>query len=53
MTVASDVSSGGPTGTWLFKNKEHGRASAAASMVSITCFLFQETVLVIKECDSF
>ncbi|KAI3953442.1 hypothetical protein MKW92_002710 [Papaver armeniacum] len=32
MTVPSDSSSGGSTGSWLFKNKEHGKASAAASL---------------------
>ena len=33
MTVASDSSSGGSSGNWLFKNKEHGKTSAAASLV--------------------
>ncbi|XP_043717172.1 26S proteasome non-ATPase regulatory subunit 2 homolog A-like isoform X2 [Telopea speciosissima] len=32
MTVPSESSSGGSTGSWLFKNKEHGKASAAASL---------------------
>ncbi|XP_054813663.1 26S proteasome non-ATPase regulatory subunit 2 homolog A [Prosopis cineraria] len=32
MTVASDSSSGGSSGNWLFKNKEHGKTSAAASL---------------------
>ncbi|KAI3986286.1 hypothetical protein MKX01_028567 [Papaver californicum] len=32
MTVPSDTSSGGTTGGWLYKNKEHGKASAAASL---------------------
>jgi hypothetical protein len=32
MTAPSD-SSGGSSGNWLFKNKEHGKASAAASLV--------------------
>ncbi|KAH7576981.1 hypothetical protein ACOSP7_002314 [Xanthoceras sorbifolium] len=32
MTVPADASSGGASGTWLFKNKEHGKASAAASL---------------------
>ncbi|KAI3844239.1 hypothetical protein MKX03_032310, partial [Papaver bracteatum] len=32
MTVPSDASSGGTTGGWLYKNKEHGKASAAASL---------------------
>ncbi|GJN39261.1 hypothetical protein PR202_gb28366 [Eleusine coracana subsp. coracana] len=31
MTAPSD-SSGGSSGNWLFKNKEHGKASAAASL---------------------
>ncbi|XP_062229713.1 26S proteasome non-ATPase regulatory subunit 2 homolog A-like isoform X3 [Phragmites australis] len=31
MTAPSD-SSGGASGNWLFKNKEHGKASAAASL---------------------
>ncbi|KAH7860237.1 hypothetical protein Vadar_011070 [Vaccinium darrowii] len=32
MTVPSEPSSGGSSGNWLFKNKEHGKASAAASL---------------------
>ncbi|KAL8031536.1 hypothetical protein ABFX02_13G032500 [Erythranthe guttata] len=32
MTVPSEVSSGGSSSSWLFKNKEHGKASAAASL---------------------
>uniref|UniRef100_A0A0D6R055 26S proteasome non-ATPase regulatory subunit 2 homolog n=1 Tax=Araucaria cunninghamii TaxID=56994 RepID=A0A0D6R055_ARACU len=32
MTAVSDSASGGSTGSWLFKNKEHGKASAAASL---------------------
>ncbi|KAK4776901.1 hypothetical protein SAY86_005589 [Trapa natans] len=33
MTLQSDSSSGGgSSGNWLFKNKEHGKASAAASL---------------------
>ncbi|XAR49588.1 hypothetical protein NMG60_11032840 [Bertholletia excelsa] len=32
MTGPSDASSGGSAGNWLFKNKEHGKASAAASL---------------------
>ena len=32
MTVSSESSSSS-TGNWLFKNKEHGKASAAASLV--------------------
>ncbi|TXG55100.1 hypothetical protein EZV62_020356 [Acer yangbiense] len=32
MTVPADASSGGASGNWLFKNKEHGKASAAASL---------------------
>ncbi|XP_038982811.1 26S proteasome non-ATPase regulatory subunit 2 homolog A-like isoform X2 [Phoenix dactylifera] len=32
MTVLSESSSGGSSGSWLFKNKEHGKASAAASL---------------------
>lgn len=33
MTAPSDSSSSGSSGNWLFKNKEHGKASAAASLV--------------------
>lgn len=33
MTVPSEASSGGSSSSWLFKNKEHGKASAAASLV--------------------
>ncbi|XP_028086959.1 26S proteasome non-ATPase regulatory subunit 2 homolog A-like [Camellia sinensis] len=32
MTVPSEASSGGSSGNWLFKNKEHGKASTAASL---------------------
>ncbi|KMZ67453.1 26S proteasome regulatory subunit N1 [Zostera marina] len=32
MTVTSESSGGANTGHWLFKNKEHGKASAAASL---------------------
>ncbi|XP_042512291.1 26S proteasome non-ATPase regulatory subunit 2 homolog A-like isoform X2 [Macadamia integrifolia] len=32
MTVPSESSSGGSSGSWIFKNKEHGKASAAASL---------------------
>ncbi|KAL5573576.1 hypothetical protein UlMin_023173 [Ulmus minor] len=32
MTVPADTSSGGSSGNWLFKNKEHGKTSAAASL---------------------
>jgi len=34
MTPPTDSSSGG-SGNWLFKNKDHGKTSAAASLV---CF---------------
>jgi hypothetical protein len=33
MTAPSDSSGSGSSGNWLFKNKEHGKASAAASLV--------------------
>lgn len=36
MTVASDSSSSGSSGNWLFKNKEHGKTSAAASLVWVS-----------------
>lgn len=41
MTVPSDSSSGS-SGNWLFKNKEHGKASAAASLVCVplSCILY-------------
>jgi len=32
MTAPAKTSSGGSTGSWLFKNKEHGKASAAANL---------------------
>ncbi|GMY10201.1 26S proteasome non-ATPase regulatory subunit 2 homolog A [Fagus crenata] len=32
MTVASDNTSAGSSANWLFKNKEHGKTSAAASL---------------------
>ncbi|KAL3325699.1 hypothetical protein AABB24_036770 [Solanum stoloniferum] len=32
MTVPSEATSGGSSTSWLFKNKEHGKASAAASL---------------------
>ena len=37
MTVVSDASSGGTAGNWLFKNKEHGKTSATASLVCVLC----------------
>ncbi|XP_028086021.1 26S proteasome non-ATPase regulatory subunit 2 homolog A-like isoform X6 [Camellia sinensis] len=33
MTVPSEASSGGSSGNWVFKNKAHGKASAAASLI--------------------
>ena len=36
MTVASDNTSSGSSANWLFKNKEHGKTSAAASLVCIS-----------------
>lgn len=39
MTAPAETSSGGSTGSWLFKNKEHGKASAAASLVRSLCLL--------------
>ena len=41
MTVPSD-STTGSSGNWLFKNKEHGKTSAAASLVYF--FLFDEFI---------
>ncbi|XP_029125031.1 uncharacterized protein LOC109788202 isoform X2 [Cajanus cajan] len=35
MTVSLDSSSSGSFGNWIFKNKEHGETSAAASLVCI------------------
>jgi len=35
MTVPSDSSSSASSGNWLFKNKEHGKTSAAASLVCV------------------
>ncbi|XP_075476361.1 26S proteasome non-ATPase regulatory subunit 2 homolog A-like [Primulina tabacum] len=32
MTGSSEISSGGASTSWLFKNKEHGKSSAAASL---------------------
>ena len=34
MTVTPDASGGASSGNWLFKNKEHGKMSAAASLAS-------------------
>ncbi|CAM8888009.1 unnamed protein product [Rhodiola kirilowii] len=36
MTVSSEPSSGSSTGNWLYKNKEHGKISAAASLGMIS-----------------
>uniref|UniRef100_A0A7N1A1P3 RPN1 N-terminal domain-containing protein n=1 Tax=Kalanchoe fedtschenkoi TaxID=63787 RepID=A0A7N1A1P3_KALFE len=36
MTISSESSSGSSTGNWLFKNKEHGKISAAASLGMIS-----------------
>lgn len=41
MTVPSEASSSGSSGNWLFKNKEHGKASAAASLV---CALHPQSI---------
>ncbi|GJN18991.1 hypothetical protein PR202_gb06217 [Eleusine coracana subsp. coracana] len=35
MTAPSDSSSSGSSGNWLFKNKEHGKSSAAASLENV------------------
>ena len=35
MTIPSDPSSGGTSGNWLFKNKEHVKASAVANLVKL------------------
>lgn len=41
MTAQSDSSSsGGSSGNWLFKNKEHGKASATASLVFFQSLTF-------------
>ena len=48
MTVASDSSSSGSSGNWLFKNKEHGKTSAAASLVRV-CFLLSYLLLRIRQ----
>lgn len=43
MTVPSEASGGASSSSWLFKNKEHGKASAAASLVrpyTIYCSFF-------------
>lgn len=42
MTLPSEASSGSSSTSWLFKNKEHGKASAAASLV---CFMIHVVVL--------
>ncbi|XP_028108561.1 26S proteasome non-ATPase regulatory subunit 2 homolog A-like isoform X5 [Camellia sinensis] len=41
MTVPSEASSGGSSGNWVFKNKAHGKASAAASLIrsKLSCVL--------------
>lgn len=43
MTIPSEASSGGSSGNWLFKNKEHGKASAAASLVCL--------ILLVADCS--
>jgi hypothetical protein len=61
MTVPSDNTSGSSS-SWLFKNKEHGKTSAAASLVCIhllpgfsliylTCMLDSHCLFVITEYD--
>jgi hypothetical protein len=49
MTAPSDSSSSGSSGNWLFKNKEHGKASAAASLVrySVTYILYHKVSVLI------
>ena len=39
MTVASEASSGISSTNWLYKNKEHGKTSAAASLVCQFTFI--------------
>lgn len=38
MTVPLDSSISGTSANWLFKNKEHGKTSAAASLVCVPCY---------------
>lgn len=48
MTVPSD-STTGSSGNWLFKNKEHGKISAAASLVYLLLLVeFLYSVQIIK-----
>ena len=47
MTVPAEASSGGSSSSWLFKNKEHGKASAAASLVRLYSVLHLRFIQVV------
>lgn len=55
LTASSESSSGSSTGNWVFKNKEHGKASAAASLVlyHLVFFSCTEHVMTSSDSDSF
>ncbi|KAL4348861.1 hypothetical protein GQ457_17G023850 [Hibiscus cannabinus] len=50
MTVPADSSNGGSSGNWVFKNKEHGKISAAASLGMI---LLWDTDIGLAQIDKF
>ncbi|KAI4378486.1 hypothetical protein MLD38_015959 [Melastoma candidum] len=47
MTVQSDSSTSGSSGNWLFKNKDHGKASAAASLLASSIATSRMTVILL------
>lgn len=48
MTVPPESSSGGTSPGWLFKNKDHGKASAAASLVLFAIFYFEMVLYILR-----
>ncbi|KAK8647259.1 hypothetical protein V6N13_121007 [Hibiscus sabdariffa] len=50
MTVPADSSNGGSSGNWVFKNKEHGKISVAASLGTI---LLWDTDIGLAQIDKF
>ncbi|KAK1307115.1 26S proteasome non-ATPase regulatory subunit 2 1A [Acorus calamus] len=50
MTVPSEFSSGSSSGDWIFKNKEHGKASAVASLGMISLWDIDSGLAQIDNC---
>ncbi|KAK1262269.1 26S proteasome non-ATPase regulatory subunit 2 1A [Acorus gramineus] len=50
MTVPSEFSSGSSSGDWIFKNKEHGKASAVSSLGMISLWDIDSGLAQIDKC---